>query len=131
MHLLGMYEMDAIEAINIKEKLTKFTDHWNPRIIAALNGQLVKLAKLQGEFEWHAHDNEDELFFVLSGQLKMELEGVPSVEAGPGEIIVVPKGVRHKPVAEQEVEVLLFEPEATLNTGDTSSERTRHELEWI
>ena len=113
--------------INLKEKLALFKDHWNPRIIGELNGQHVKLAKLKGEFIWHHHEAEDELFLVLKGVLKMEFrDRVETIHAG--EVIIVPKGVEHRPVAEDEVELLLFEPASTLNTGNLQNERTRKDL---
>ena len=119
-----------MEKINITEKLSLFTDHWNPRIIAELNGQQVKLAKFKGEFTWHKHDNEDELFYVLKGKFKMEFRD-KTIEVNEHEIIVVPKGVEHRPVANEEVSVMLFEPASTLNTGDTITERTRSTLDKI
>jgi mannose-6-phosphate isomerase-like protein (cupin superfamily) len=119
-----------MNVINIKEKFKKFSDHWNPRIIAELNGQAVKLAKIKGPFVWHKHDNEDELFWVHKGTLKMEFRDRVEV-IQEGEMIVVPKGVEHKPVAEDEVEILLFEPISTLNTGEDINERTVKELEKI
>jgi len=113
--------------INLKEKLALFQDHWNPRIIGELNGQHVKLAKLKGEFIWHHHEAEDELFLVLKGVLKMEFrDKVETIHAG--EVIIVPKGVEHRPVAEHEVELMLFEPASTLNTGNLQNERTRKDL---
>lgn len=116
--------------INISEKLSLFHDHWNPRIVAELNGQHVKLAKLQGEFVWHKHDNEDEMFLVLEGILKMEFRDT-TIEINENEFIVVPRGVEHRPMAENEVSIMLFEPNTTLNTGDTVSEMTRENLEMI
>ena len=119
-----------MEKINVEEKLGLFDDHWNPRVVAELNGQQVKLAKLQGAFDWHHHEEEDELFFVVKGCLRMEMRE-RTVEVGPGEMIVVPRGVEHRPVAEEEVHVMLFEPTTTLNTGNVESERTVRELERI
>ncbi len=119
-----------MEKINLEQKLSLFSDHWNPRIVGELNGQHVKLAKLKGEFVWHHHDHEDELFFVLKGKLRMEFRD-KSVEVKPGEMIIVPRGVQHKPVAEEEVHIMLFEPASTLNTGDIENERTRKELERL
>jgi len=119
-----------LQKINIEEKLSLFHDHWNPRIVGALNGQLVKLAKFKGEFVWHKHDDEDEMFLVISGTLKMEFRD-KTVELKPNEFIIVPKGVEHRPVAENEVSVLLFEPDTTLNTGDVRDELTREDLEQI
>lgn len=116
--------------VNISEKLSLFNDHWNPRIVAELNGQHVKLAKLHGEFVWHKHDEEDELFFVIKGQLKIEFRD-RTVVINENEFLVVPNGVEHKPVAENEVSVMLFEPVSTLNTGDITDELTKENLEWI
>lgn len=107
-----------MDKITISEKLAKFSDHWNPRVIAELNGQHVKLVKFQGEFVWHKHDHEDELFYVLKGEFKMEFRD-KTVLIKEGDMIVVPSGVEHRPVAEKEVSVMLFEPMATLNTGDS------------
>ncbi len=117
--------------INISEKLSMFDDYYNPRIIGALNGQHVKLVKLQGEFIWHKHDNEDELFYVLEGTLKMELRN-ETIEIHKNEFLIVPRGVEHKPVAENEVSIMLFEPATTLNTGDAeANELTRTTLQEI
>jgi len=118
------------EKVNIAEKLSQFADHWNPRIVGELNGQHVKAVKLKGEFIWHHHDHEDELFLVIKGKLTMEFRD-KSVEVNPGEFIIVPRLVEHKPVAHEEVELLLFEPASTLNTGNVENERTRKELEKI
>jgi mannose-6-phosphate isomerase-like protein (cupin superfamily) len=119
-----------MDKVNISEKLSQFNDYYNPRIIGELNGQYVKAVKLMGEFVWHHHDNEDELFLVIKGKLKMEFRD-KIVEVMPGEFIIVPKGVEHKPVAEDEVHILLFEPASTLNTGNVENERTRKVLEKI
>jgi len=119
-----------MQVINIKEKFNKFTDHWNPKIIAELNGQAVKIAKIKGPFVWHKHDNEDELFWVNKGTLKMEFRDRTEL-VQEGEMLVVPKGVAHRPVAEEEVEILLFEPMGTLNTGEEINERTVDKLEKI
>ncbi|MEO6232498.1 MAG: cupin domain-containing protein [Ferruginibacter sp.] len=116
--------------INIEEKLSLFQDYWNPRIVGELNGQHVKLVKLLGEFVWHKHDYEDELFYVLNGTLKMEFRD-KTVEVKPNEFIIVPKGIEHRPVADTEVAVMLFEPATTLNTGDASSDLTRATLDSI
>lgn len=109
--------------IDLREKFAAFDEQWSPRIVAELNGQHVKLVKLLGEFVWHHHDLEDELFLVHRGRLRMEFRD-RVVELGPGEMIVVPSGVEHRPVAEEEVEVVLFEPAGTLNTGNLVNERT-------
>ena len=116
--------------VNLEEKLSLFSDYWNPRIVGELNGQQVKLVKLQGEFVWHKHDNEDELFYVVKGVLKMEFRD-RTVEINEGEFLIVPRGVEHKPVADNEVAVMLFEPASTLNTGNTRGELTRETLENI
>jgi mannose-6-phosphate isomerase-like protein (cupin superfamily) len=111
------------EKVNVAEKLTLFEEHWSPKIVAELNGQQVKLVKLLGEFAWHHHDEEDELFFVLEGRFKMEFRD-REVLLGEGEMIVVPRGVEHRPVAEEEAHVMLFEPASTLNTGSVRNELT-------
>ncbi len=116
--------------LNLAEKLASFSETWSPKVIGALNGQLVKLAKLEGEFTWHSHEQEDELFLVLSGELRIELRDRVEV-LREGELLIVPRGVEHRPVAEGEVAVLLFEPATTLNTGDAADPRTISELEWI
>jgi len=113
----------SVERVSIPEKLAKITEHWSPKIVAELNGQEVKLAKFQGEFVWHAHENEDELFLVVSGRFSMEFRD-RTVALAAGDLLVVPRGVEHRPVAEEEVAVLLFEPKGTLNTGNTVSDRT-------
>ena len=119
-----------MKKINISQKLAQFKDHWNPRIIGELNQQHVKLAKLKGEFIWHKHDDEDEMFLVLKGTLKIEFrDRTETIQEN--EIIIVPKGVEHKPIAEQEVSIMLFEPVTTINTGDLENERTRKNLESI
>jgi mannose-6-phosphate isomerase-like protein (cupin superfamily) len=119
-----------MEKVNIKEKLALFADYWNPRIIGQLNGQHVKVVKLKGEFIWHQHDHEDELFLVVKGKLRMEFRD-KAVEVNEGEFIIVPNKTEHKPVADEEVHLLLFEPVSTLNTGSLENERTRRNLEEI
>lgn len=119
-----------MEKINIHNKLALFSDYWNPRIVGELNNQHVKLVKFQGEFVWHKHDDEDEMFLVVEGTFNMEFRD-RTVQLNQGEFLIVPKGVEHRPVAEQEVCVMLFEPATTLNTGDTRGELTRDELKWI
>ena len=111
------------EKIVLADKLAQFSEHWSPRIIGELNGQHVKLAKLKGEFIWHHHAHEDELFLVLHGTLEMHFRD-RSVTLGEGEMLIVPRGVEHRPVAADEVSVLLFEPAGTLNTGNAGGERT-------
>lgn len=103
--------------VNVAEKMAKIGEHWKPRVAAELNGQEVKLVKILGEFIWHHHDVEDEMFLVIKGQLRMEFRD-RSVTLGPGEFIVVPHGVEHRPVAEEECEMMLFEPAMTVNTGN-------------
>ena len=116
--------------VNLTEKFALFRDHWSPKIVGELNGQQVKLVKFQGPFVWHKHDDEDELFLVHRGSFRMELrDGV--VELRAGDFLVVPRGVEHRPVADEEVEVLLLEPAGTLNTGDVRNERTRDELQRL
>lgn len=119
-----------MSVVNLKEKFAKFSDHWNPRIVGELNGQHVKLAKLHGEFVWHHHDKEDELFLVIKGSLEMHYRDRMEV-INEGEFVIVPRGVEHKPVAENEVHVLLFEPATTLNTGNVTGDLTRNNLESI
>ncbi len=109
--------------INLAEKLAALQEHWSPRIIGELNGQHVKLAKLKGEFIWHRHDNEDELFLILTGRLRMQFR-TGQVVLEPGEMIIVPKGVEHCPIADEDTSVLLFEPAGTLNTGNVRNTRT-------
>ena len=109
--------------VSLDEKFATITDHWSPRIVGELNGQHVKLVKFQGAFVWHHHDDEDELFLVHRGRFRMELRD-GDVELGAGDFMIVPRGVEHRPVAEEEVEVLLFEPAGTLNTGNVRNERT-------
>jgi mannose-6-phosphate isomerase-like protein (cupin superfamily) len=116
--------------INLAEKLSRFSEHWSPRIVAALNGQHVKLVKFQGEFVWHQHEHEDELFLVVQGSFRMDFRE-RSVVLREGEIIVVPRGVEHRPVAEAEVSVLLFEPASTVNTGNNAGEKTVSQPAWI
>jgi mannose-6-phosphate isomerase-like protein (cupin superfamily) len=117
--------------INLAEKLSLFQDAWNPRVVAELNGQHVKVVKLAGPFVWHHHDHEDELFLVIRGALRMELRD-RVVELGPGELIVIPRGVEHRPCADGACEVLLFEPASTVNTGNAADDaRTRTVLEHI
>jgi len=119
-----------MEKVNIGEKLELISDHWNPRVVGELNGQHVKLVKFQGEFVWHDHAAEDELFLVVRGSFRMEFRD-RSVTLNAGEFLIVPRGVEHRPVAEQEVEVLLFEPAEIKHTGDVESELTVHAYERI
>jgi len=119
-----------MEKVNLQQKFSLFSEHWSPKIVGELNGQHVKLAKLKGEFVWHKHDEEDELFFVVKGSFKMEYRD-RTVEVNENEFLIVPRGVEHKPVAEEEVWVMLFEPTSTLNTGDTESDMTKNDLDRI
>ena len=120
----------AVEKVNLAEKLALFDERWSPRIVGELNGQQVKLVKVEGEFVWHHHDDEDELFLVVKGCLTMELRD-KVLEIGEGEFVIVPRGVEHRPVAREETHILLFEPAATLNTGNVRNERTVETLEAI
>ncbi len=119
-----------MDKVSLREKLSLFDDYWNPRIVGQLNGQLVKLAKIKGEFVWHRHMEEDELFLVLGGRLTIRLRD-RDVVVESGEFFIVPRGVEHCPVAEEETHLLLFEPASTLNTGDVRNDRTRDDLERI
>ncbi len=119
------------DPINIADKLARIREHWSPRLLASLNGQDVKLAKIRGEFVWHAHDDADELFLVLEGSFTMEYRD-RSVEVREGEIVVVPRGVEHRPVAERECSILLFEPAGVVNTGNSPrSGLTRDSIEPV
>ena len=119
-----------MKKINLQEKLSLFAEHWTPKIIGELNGQYVKLAKIQGDFVWHNHDQEDELFMVLKGSLVMELPD-ERVLLSEGEILIVPKGVDHRPIAEEECHLLLFEPISTAHTGEVRTDMTVDDQEWI
>lgn len=112
-----------MDKVNLAEKLASFSEHWQPRIVGELNGQHVKLVKFLGEFVWHHHDHEDEMFLVVEGAFRMEFRD-RVVDLQAGEFLIVPRGVEHRPVAEKEVQVLLFEPTSTLNTGNVINERT-------
>jgi mannose-6-phosphate isomerase-like protein (cupin superfamily) len=133
--------LSAMNKINLREKLSLINDHWNPRIVAELNGQLVKLVKFKGPFTWHHHDSEDEMFLVVKGRFRMEFrrrsDDSPELWEKrelwleEGEFVVVPHGVEHRPVADEEAEVLLFEPASTLNTGNVRDEFTVSRLDWV
>lgn len=124
-----------MEKVNLEQKLAAFTDHWSPKIVGELNGQEVKLVKFQGEFVWHHHDHEDELFLVLRGTFRMDYKddtgAEQALEIGAGEFVIVPRGAVHRPVADQEVQVLLFEPAGTLNTGNVRDGRTVEKLQRV
>ncbi len=119
-----------MEKVNIQEKLSQFQEHWSPKIVGELNGQHVKLVKFLGEFLWHHHDNEDEMFLVVKGRFRMDFRD-RQIWLGEGDFLVVPRGVEHRPVALAEAEVLLFEPATTLNTGNVQSDRTIHKPQRI
>jgi len=119
-----------MDKVNLREKLAQFVEHWHPKIVGELNGQQVKLVKLLGEFVWHHHEQEDELFLVVQGRFRMDFRD-RAVWLGEGEFLIVPRGVEHRPVAEQEAHVLLFEPAATLNTGNVQNERTVARLQTL
>ena len=124
-----------MQKLNLQEKLSLINDHWNPRIAGELNGQYVKLVKFQGPFTWHHHDNEDELFMVVKGRFRMDYRDEEDFDKETwieeGEMIIVPRGVEHRPFAEEECHVLLFEPASTLNTGNVEDKFTRKQLENI
>jgi mannose-6-phosphate isomerase-like protein (cupin superfamily) len=119
-----------MEKINLRQKLSLFSAHWEPKIVGELNGQQVKLVKFQGEFVWHHHNEEDELFLVVEGRFRMEFRD-RTVWLEEGEFLIVPRGVEHRPVADNEASVLLFEPTSTLNTGNTRGELTQESPERI
>lgn len=124
--------MSTISVINLKGKLSKFSEHWSPKIIAELNDSYIKVAKFQGEYVWHKHDNQDEMFFILSGALKIELQD-KELELQPGDMVVIPKGVEHCPVTDSEVHVMLIEPKGTVSTGDakTTEDKKTTRGEWV
>jgi predicted N-acetyltransferase YhbS/mannose-6-phosphate isomerase-like protein (cupin superfamily) len=119
-----------LEPVNLQEKFGRFSDYWSPKVVGELNGQQVKLVKFQGEFVWHKHDHEDELFLVVKGRFRLEFRD-HHVWLEEGEFLIVPRGIEHRPVAEEEVHVMLFEPPSTLNTGNRADERTLAKLDWI
>jgi len=118
------------EKIDVADKLSQIHEYWKPHIAGELNGQLIKLVKFQGEFVWHHHQNEDEMFLVVRGQFRIEFRD-KAVTLDEGDFIIVPRGVEHKPVADQECSVILFEPASTLNTGNLVNERTVQELKRV
>ena len=122
--------MDRVEKVNIAEKLSLFDERWSPKVVSELNGQHIKVVKFLGEFVWHQHDEEDETFLVIDGRFRMEFRD-REVWIEEGEFIVVPRGVEHRPVAEGEASVMLFEPVSTLNTGNVRDEMTVTELDRI
>lgn len=118
------------DVVNLAAKFDQFSELWSPKIVAELNGQAVKVAKLLGAFVWHHHEHEDELFWVIKGQLTMEFRD-KTVIVNPGEFLVVPRGIEHRPVAHEEVEIVLFEPMGTLNTGNVTNDRTVEHLDRL
>ena len=116
--------------VNLEEKFSLFREYWKPKIVGELNGQQIKLVKFAGAFVWHQHENEDELFLVVKGQFSMEFRE-HKVSLKEGEFLIVPRGVEHRPFAQEEVQIMLFEPAGTLNTGTTRGELTAEELLWI
>jgi mannose-6-phosphate isomerase-like protein (cupin superfamily) len=125
-----MENTTTIDVVNLSKKLDSFKDFWSPKIVGEVNDSFVKLVKLKGEFVWHHHDDEDELFLVLKGSLLMKLRD-REVRVGPGEFVIIPRGVEHLPVAEDETQVLLLEPKSTLNTGNIQNDRTVANLDRI
>ncbi|MBL7708599.1 MAG: cupin domain-containing protein [Chitinophagaceae bacterium] len=119
-----------MDKINLAEKFSLFNDHFSPKVVGELNGQQVKLVKFKGEFVWHHHDHEDELFYVVKGNFDMHMRD-KIVTIREGEFIIMPRGVEHKPVANEEVEIMLFEPATTLNTGNVTNEKTVKELKHL
>jgi mannose-6-phosphate isomerase-like protein (cupin superfamily) len=119
-----------MKKVNLLNKFSQFQEHWSPKIVAELNGQMVKLVKFKGEFTWHHHDNEDELFFVVKGSFVMELRD-GNIDLNEGDFLVVPRGVEHRPNASEEVWVMLFEPGSTLNTGNVEDGFTKKQLDSI
>jgi mannose-6-phosphate isomerase-like protein (cupin superfamily) len=119
-----------MDKINLAEKFSLFNDHFSPKVVGELNGQQVKLVKFKGEFVWHHHDHEDELFYVVKGSFDMHMRD-KIVTIREGEFIIMPRGVEHKPVANEEVEIMLFEPATTLNTGNVTNEKTVKELKHL
>ena len=122
--------MDDARVVNLAAKLATFSERWSPKVVGELNGQMVKVVKFLGPFVWHHHDDEDELFYVIRGRFRMEFRD-RAVDVAQGEFIIVPRGVEHRPVADQEVEVMLFEPATTLNTGNVRNDRTIEQLERL
>lgn len=119
-----------MDKVDLKEKFSLFDECWQPKIVGELNGQYVKLARLKGEFVWHRHDNEDELFMVIEGSLTIKLRE-RDVELHAGQFYIIPRGVEHLPVADEECQVMMFEPQSVLNTGNVKNEKTVESLEWI
>ncbi len=125
--IIGGYK---VEKVNLKEKMNLIKKHWSPKIAGELNDSHIKLAKIKGEFIWHHHDHEDELFFVVKGKLVIRLKN-QDIHLEEGEFLIIPKGVEHLPVAEEEVEIMMIEPKTTVNTGNVNNDKTVEELDWI
>jgi mannose-6-phosphate isomerase-like protein (cupin superfamily) len=123
-------EMITVNKINVAQKFSLFSEYWSPKIVGELNDSHIKLAKLKGEFAWHHHENEDELFMVVKGRLTIRFRD-KDVTLDEGELLIIPRGVDHLPVAQEEVHVMLIEPKGTLNTGNVVTEKTKETLEWI
>lgn len=121
----------TLETINLNDKFSQFADVWSPKLVGELNGQHVKLVKLQGEFVWHHHETEDELFYVVQGHMRIELRDRPALQLGPGEFAIILHGVEHRPVADEETHIMLFEPAGVLNTGNVVDETLTNEVEAI
>jgi len=123
-------DLEMMSKVNFREKLSKFTDQWTPKVIAEMNDYQFKLVKIEGEFVWHEHDDTDEAFIVIEGSMRIEFED-GSVELDEGEMYVVPKGVRHKPCADAECKVMLVEPKGVVNTGEADSDLTAPNDDWV
>jgi mannose-6-phosphate isomerase-like protein (cupin superfamily) len=128
--LKALSQGTIMEKVNIEQKFALFNEQWKPKIVGELNGQHVKLGKIEGSFVWHQHENEDELFLVVKGRMRLEFRD-SAVDIDEGELIIVPRGIEHRPVADEECHILIFEPASTLNTGNVNDEFTVEELEWI
>ncbi len=127
---MSEHDRNQLQTLNLEEKLRAITEHWSPRVLTECNDYQLKLAKLQGEFVWHAHPDTDEVFFVVAGELTLEFRDRTAV-LRPGELLVVPRNVEHKPVAHGECHILLLEPRGTVNTGDQPGERTAPNDIWL
>ena len=120
----------TVKPVNLAKKFKVFSDHWSPKIVGDLNDSYIKVAKFKGEFTWHKHDHEDELFLVIDGELLIKLRD-KDIHLSKGEFVIIPKGVEHLPIAEAEAHVLLMEPKSTLNTGDVNNDLTKNDLDWV
>jgi len=120
-----------IKKVNVKDKFALFSDHWSPKIVGDLNYSYVKLAKFKGEFVWHKHDDEDELFFVIEGELLVKLRDQENIHLKKGEFVIIPKGIEHLPIAREEAHIMLIEPKTTLNVGDATSNLKKENLDRI